>query len=367
MWLSCSGSCLGILLFAIPFVPQKSCVVWRRFHWSRHQSHHVAQRDSVRAWSHNETHQMVYFLHAVYLLSLPTLWGAENQWRLEDEAQVWEKLKAQLSDLSNLMNFSSNVKPLEIRASLCIYRWNRSWKNGRSVVTTGELPTSATQLWKCDHSTTCGQNTNYVFDKEIARDGSNEINGDRFDEVKRMASIKDNSTRKTGRIRPAITKNGWQEKGVLHSMKKSDTLVVVTHEFHITNVYCGGTVGDDRELAHGTIAVDVWRWCGFFGDDRAERKHFIFCSTFWASSVMPFAKIEEGKVHQSFGAGDVETGEWRRFWECAKMHCGWEIVGCCSCAIRLFESGAPFCAKSSLWHPNGLRFQLCFWKWTSCW
>ena len=228
MWLSCSGSCLGILLFAIPFVTQKDCVVWRRFHWSRRRTQHLAQRDSVRAWSHNETHQMVYFLHAVYLLSLPTLLGAENQWRLEDEAQVWEKLKAQLSDLSNLMNFSSNVKPLEIRASLCIYRWNRSCINGRSVVTTGELPTSATQLRKCcpsapkvkiwEHSTKCGQNTNYVFDKEIARDGSNEINGDRFDEVKRMASIKDNSTRKTWRIRPANTKNGWQEKGVLHSM-----------------------------------------------------------------------------------------------------------------------------------------------------
>ena len=42
-------------------------------------------------------------------------------------------------------------------------------------------------------------------------------------------------------------------------MKNSDTLIVVTHEFHITNVYCGVTVGDDREIAHGKNAAEVWR------------------------------------------------------------------------------------------------------------
>ena len=66
------------------------------------------------------------------------------------------------------------------------------------------------KLW--EHSTRCVQNTNYVFGKEIARDGSNEINGDRFDEVKRMAIISDNSTRKTRRIRPQ--KHVWQERGI---------------------------------------------------------------------------------------------------------------------------------------------------------
>ena len=59
-----------------------------------------------------------------------------------------------------------------------------------------------------EYSTRCGQNTNYVFDKEIAGDGSNDINGDRFD-------INDNSTRETRRIRPATTNElGWQEKGI---------------------------------------------------------------------------------------------------------------------------------------------------------
>ena len=78
-----------------------------------------------------------------------------------------------------------------------------------------------------------------VFDKEIARDGSNEINGDRFDEVKRMASISDNSTRETRRIRPATTDEvGWQEKGIQHSCDIQTTLFfVLTNDFHNTNVF----------------------------------------------------------------------------------------------------------------------------------
>ena len=150
------------------------------------QTQDVAQGNRVRAWSQIEFNQTVYFFHAVLFLSPPLLQGEvpygksvmikrRNRGVSEINGAIVRHIKSDdhvdsgkvvtRSMFSHTIISSSNTNFWKIgshdtferaiqshcgKVNLSRSRWNRSCINERSVVTTWELPTIATQLHEAD-------------------------------------------------------------------------------------------------------------------------------------------------------------------------------------------------------------------------